>query len=183
MAIEENEVRQALGIDGDADPVAAIANMRADIEALKATISGDKATADKAAVAQLRSDLASAQRAALSGESVMNQRIAALEEERRQEKAHHKVENLVMRGKIKPAQREFALNLALTMAPDKFDEFASTLQGVDLTERGVASGSELAALEPTSAEMKLAKEMGLTRDDMMRQKAKNQGLTIPVEGN
>jgi hypothetical protein len=185
--MDEKAIRALLGIDEEADIGGAIGALQTTIVAQKAVIETDQPTADKAAYAAVRNDLATAQRAALTVESTMNQRIAALEEERRTEKAEHKVESLVMRGKIKPSQREFALNLALTMPPDKFDEFTATLQGVDLVERGVASGSEMAEFEPTQTEAAIARNMGKDpsskewRLGIMQQKAKAKGLTLPAE--
>lgn len=187
--MEVEEIRTALGIAEDVDPVAAIAAMRAENAALKGTIGADAALADKAEMARLRGVAADAQRRLLTIEGETNQRIAALEEERRIDKATNKVDGLIAKGRIKPVLRETALDLAQTMTEEKFDAFVATLPGVDLAERGMASGSELAELEPSATDISMAKQMGNWNDSnptesriaLMRVKAKAKGLTLPAE--
>lgn len=180
------DLRIALGIAEDGDPVAAIKNIHAEIAGLKATIASDKATADVAEMARLQNDLAEAKRSLIIEQSENARKIAAIEAEARKDKAIAKVEKAIASGKP-PAMREQLLEVALMMAPEKFDDFLATVPTIDLTERGVATGSELAELEPTSTEIAIAKQMGNwnevkateSRLALMRQKARDRGLTLP----
>jgi hypothetical protein len=189
--MELQDVLTALGIGEDADPVVAIKNMQARIASLEETIAGDKPTADAAEMSKIRNDLADTQRRLLTIESEHAAKIRQIEGERRKEQAHAKVETLIAKGRIAPVMRDTALNLAETMTPDKFDEFVATLPSIDLTERGVATGQELAELEPTPGEIAIAKQMGIwnekdpnsSRMELMRTKAKAKGLTLPAEVN
>lgn len=189
MAIVEAEVRTALGIDDEGDPVAAIANMRADIAALKDTIAADPKKAASGEMADMRRSLTEANRKLLTVEADFNNKIATLKEERRQEQARAKVDGLMARGKITKANEEAALDLALNLSAEKFDAIIATMQSVDLTERGVASGSDLADFEPTPGEIAVLRNMGAWDDKdpaksrlaIMRQKAAKKGVTLPVE--
>jgi len=183
------DVLTALGIAEDADPVAAIANIRAEVASLKETIAGDKPTADAAEMAKLRSDLVSANQRLLTIEGENAAKISRIEVERRKEQAVAKVDTLIAKGRIRPANRDVALSLAEDLSAEKFDEYVATLPSIDLTERGVATGSELADLEPSQQEIAIAKQMGTwdetkpaaSRLALMRVKAKERGLTLPVE--
>lgn len=186
---EMKDILTALGIAEDADPVAAIANLRAEIASLKETIASDKTTADVAENARLRMDLVAAQQRLLSIESENAAKIRQIEIERRREQAVAKVDALIMKGLVKPVNRDVALGLAETLSAEKFDEYVATLTPIDMTERGVATGSELAELEPTATEIAIAKQMGTwdenkpneSRLALMRVKAKDRGLVLPAE--
>lgn len=179
--IDVDELRKVLGIAETADPVAAIANMRAEIAGLKETIAGDKPKAEAAEFARVRNELVSAQQRLLTIESENAAKIRQIEAERRTEQAHAKVENLVAKGRIAPVNRDLAISLAESLSAEKFDEYVATLTSIDLRERGVATGHDLADLEPTAQEMQTASALGLTRMDIIRQKAKNRGLELPAE--
>lgn len=183
------DILAALGVAEDADPVAAIKNLQAEVASLKEAVAADKATADTAEMGRLRGELATVQQRLLTIESENSAKIRQIQEERRKEQAHAKVETLIAKGRILPAMRDTALNLAETISAEKFDEFVATLPALDLTERGVASGSELADLEPSATEIAVAKQMGFWNDAkpaesrmaLMRQKAAEKGLTLPAD--
>lgn len=183
--MDEAEIRTALGIDEEGDPVAAIANIRAENATLKATIASDAPAADKAAVAKLHADLAEAQRKTVTLEAEMSMKIVRLEQERNDEKAVALVETAIAKGRAYPVQRDMLINMAKRDLKGT-EEFMATLPSVDMRERGVASGNELAELEPTAQELTIAKQMGFETNNewrmgVMRDKAKAKGLTIPAE--
>lgn len=177
---DENEIRQALGIDDEADPVVEIQTLQAKIGELEIALEGDTPTADKAKFAQLKKDLGEAEKRYITQERTMTQRIIALEEENHREKAERMVEAAIASGRIQPSLKDMALKLALR-DPKDFEEFAAKLPGIDLTEHGVATDDDIAALEPTAEELKVAKQLGLSRIDIMKQKAADKGITLPPE--
>ncbi|KKL62145.1 hypothetical protein LCGC14_2188110, partial [marine sediment metagenome] len=177
---DDIEIRQALGIGEDADPVAEIGNLRGRIGELEAAVATDGKATEKAEVAQLRKDLADAEKRYLSQENEWQKRIISLEEDNRREKAERMVEAAVAQGRVQPALREMALKLALR-DPKDFEEFAAKLPGIDLTERGVATDADLAGLEPTATEMVATKQLGLSRVQIIRQKAADKGIDLPPD--
>ena len=185
--MDPKEIAQALGITEDDDAVAAIANMKAEIAEMKAQIAADPKLAQNADMREMRKQLTEANQRLLSVETNFNNRLAILNEDRRQEQATAKVEALVVRGKIPPVYRDTALDLAMNLTAEQFDAYVATLRSVDLTERGMASSDEMTAFEPTENEIKIAKSMGIDttskewRVGVMRQKAKATGLTLPAE--
>jgi len=187
--MNEAEIRAALGIDEDADIAEAIASMKATINAQAAVIATDSGKSDTAEVMKLRAELTAAHQKLLALESENAAKIRQLQEERRKEQAQAKVETLIAKGRIVPAMRETALNLAEMLSPEKFDEFVATLPAIDMTERGVASNHELAELEVTPGEIAVARQLGIWNDAdpaksrlaIMRQKAASKGLTLPAE--
>lgn len=184
---DENEIRQALGIDEEADVVAAIKNLQARIDELEMTLKADVQSAAKGELSRLRADLSTAEKRYITLEGEMNKRIITLEEENRREKAERMVDSAIAAGRVMPALKEMALKLALR-DPKDFEEFAARLPGVDLRERGVATDSDMAALEPTAIEISIAQQMGNwdaskpeeSRLDLMRVKAKEKGIVIPA---
>lgn len=177
---DENEIRQALGIGDDADPVAAVSNLQDKVKELEATIATDGKATEKAEVANLRKDLADARKLYLSQENEWQKRIISLEEINRREKAERMVDAAVTSGRVQPALREMALKLALR-DPADFEEFAAKLPGIDLTEHGVATDADLAGLEPTATEMVVAKQLGVSRIQLIKQKAADQGIDLPAD--
>ena len=178
--LDENALRQALGIGEDADPVAAVTNLQDRVKELEATIRADPKATEKAEVAALRKDLGDAEKRYISQEREMTQRVIALEQENRREKAEHMVDKAVSDGRVQPALREMALKLALR-DPKDFEEFAAKLPGIDLTERGVATDADLAGLEPTAAELIVAKQLGISRVQLIKQKAVDKGVDLPPD--
>jgi hypothetical protein len=83
--------------------------------------------------------------------------------------------------------REELIKYGMDVSSDRLSEFIATIPRVDLTERGVATGSELAELEPTAAQIEVAKTAGAwddakpieSRMALMRINAKRKGLTLP----
>jgi len=73
------EIRAALGVADDVDPVAAIATMRDENATLQATIAAGPGLPDAAEVAQMRRDLADAQRRYLTLESKRSAEIRAIQ--------------------------------------------------------------------------------------------------------
>lgn len=177
---DENEIRQALGIDDEADPVAAIQGLQAKVEELETTLKADTPTADKAEFARLKKELGEAEKRYITQEREMTQRIIALEEENRHEKAERMVDAAVAEGRVQPSLKDMALKLALR-DPKDFQEFVTKLPGIDLREHGVATDEDLLALEPTPEELKTAKQLGLSRIDIVRQKAADKGITLPPD--
>ncbi len=178
--LDENALRQALGIGEDADVTAEITNLHDKIKELEATIGADGKATEKAEVAQLRRDLADAEKRYLSQENEWQKRIITLEEDNRREKAERMVEAAVAQGRVQPALREMALKLALR-DPADFEEFAAKLPGIDLTERGVATDADLASLEPTATELVVAKQLGISRVQLIKQKAADKGIDLPPD--
>ena len=175
-----NEIGQDLGAGEDADPGAAVTNLQDKVKELEATIATDGKATEEAEVVNLRKDLADAEKRYLSQENDWQKRIITLEEINRREKAERMVDAAVTSGRVQPALKEMALKLALR-DPDDFEEFASKLPGIDLTERGVATDADLAGLEPTATEMKVAKQLGVSRIQLITQKAADQGIDLPAD--
>lgn len=186
--MDEKAIRALLGIDEEADIGEAISGLQATIVAQKAVIDTDPESGEKGTLAKLRADLAAAERKALTLESETNMKIAKIERERAEERAVAQVDTWVAQGKIYPSQREMVLNFAKRDLKEA-TELVATLPSVDLRERGVATGHELAELEPTAEEIKVAKQLGAwdakdpnkSRLALMKQKAADRGLTMPAE--
>ena len=107
-------------------------------------------------------------------------RILTLEGENALQKAERQVDEAIQGAKLLPKQRGMAIKLALRDAKE-FDEFLSTQPKViELGERGT-SGKGLAELEPSAEEMKIAQQMGNTREALIRQKAAERGVTLPAD--
>ena len=169
--MDEQAIRQALGLDEDGDILAAISSLKGAAK--------DIATGEKGEANQLRRELADARQQYLTSESEMTQRILALEDRNRQKEAEYTVDSAIQRGRVAPKDRDVALKLALN-DPEAFETFAANLR-VDLSERGIATDAQLAGLEPTKEEAAIAASMGITRKELMKQKAADKGLTLPAE--
>lgn len=189
MAVDEKAIRTLLGIDEEADPADAIRGLQSTIIAQDAVIKTDAKGEQKKELAGARASAAEAQRMVLMLQAESDAKFGKIDDERRKEKATNKVDMLVQRGKVKPVHRDMTLELALAMSDEKFDAYIAMLPTIDLTERGVATGHDLAELEPTQSEIAIAKQMGTWNDAkpeesrlaMMRTKAKEKGLTLPAE--
>lgn len=186
---ELKDVLTALGIAEDADPVAAIATMKAHIVSMGETIAGSKPAAEAQQLADVTGQLASVKQQLIIEQSENARQIAQIKAEGRRNKVEATVDKAIaMKGKP-PVMRDQLIEVGMMMAADKFDEFLATVPSIDLTERGVATGSELAELEPSSAEITIAKQMGQWNDTdpaksrmaIMREKAKAKGMTLPAE--
>lgn len=187
--MDEKEIRAALGIDESADIAVAIAGMKSTITAQAAVIASDAPTAEKAEVAQLRNDLAASRAQLIIEQSENARKISALEEANRKDQVVARVERAIGREGKPPVMRDQIIEYGMMVTPDKLDEFIARIPSVDLTERGVATGSDLAELEPTQAEINVYRQIGVwddkdpakSRMEAIRDKAKKKGLTLPVE--
>lgn len=158
MALEENEVRQALDLDDEGDVLGAIQALKAANIALTATIASD--TPDKGEVTQLRRELAEANQRVITLDNEKNTELLELRESVHNMQAEHRVDQAIARGRVTPANRAIALKVALAQSEEEFSRFVQALPRVDLTERGSAATGDLEAYEPTEAEVTIAKQFG-----------------------
>lgn len=165
-----DEIRQALGLGDEGDVIAAI-------NALKGA-ARDVATGEKGAENKLQRELSEARQRLLSQESEYGQRILALEDSNRQKEAEWAVDSAIQQGRVAPKDRDLALKLALNDS-EGFAAFAANLR-VDLNERGRQIDETMAAFEPTEAELHYGEQMGLTREQIMAQKAADLGVKLPA---
>jgi len=140
-------------------------------EAIEASINSlkQKAEGEKDA---LKADLAEAQK-----------RIIALEGANASEKATRSVDEAIKAGKFAPASRDTLIKMA-TGSPTEFGELvASTPENAIMgKEKGHdGSGGELGDLEPTVKELEYGLKMGLTREELIKQKAEDMGKEIPED--
>lgn len=189
MPYDENEIRQALGIDDTADPVATIHALAGEVATLKAAVASDRGKAESAQLLDVQRELSELKRQRLVEQGENERRIAELESRARKDRAVAKVERLIAQGKP-PRMREDLLDLAMTMPEDKFDAFVATIPTIDMRERGVATNADMLDLELTPAEITIAKQMGnwdeahpeKSRLNLMRVKAAAKGLALPEAG-
>jgi ATP-dependent protease ClpP protease subunit len=167
--MDDTAIRQALGLDGEGDIVTAISALKAQAQ--------DIATGEKGAENKLQRELSDARQKLLSQESEYGQRILALEDRNRQKEAEWTVDTAIQQGRVAPKDRDLALKLALSDA-DGFAKFAANLR-VDLNERGMAMDAAMAAIEPTADEVRIGATMGVTREQLIAQKAKDAGVALP----
>lgn len=185
--MDEKAIRELLGLDEEADISAAIRGLQTTVVAQKAVIETDTAKAEAAETAKLRNDLADARRRLIIEESENARKIATIEDSARRDRVEARVEKAIGREGKPPRMRDQLLEYGLSVPADKFDEFIATIPSIDMTERGVATGHELAELEPSQSDYAVAKSMGIDpaskdwRMGIMREKAKAKGLTLPAE--
>lgn len=139
---------------------------------------GDAPTkGNEIAVASLTKDLASA-----------NQRILTLEGTEGRRSAEVLVDEAIQKGRLIPAQRETAVKLAIASGSD-FEAYLKTSpEGqVPMGEKGQAGdgiAADLAALEPTPAQVEAAKALNIWspqhRIELMRENAKEKGVELPT---
>lgn len=183
----------ALGIGEDDDAVTAIEALKAEHaqaeQAAADAVAALRAQApEKGEVAELKAELKAVQQGFLTREADLQRRVIELERENAQAAAEAVVDRAISEGRVIPANRDMALKLALRDSKE-FEEFARTLPGVDYSERGVAQGAELAALEPTATEIAIAKQLGTwdesdpaaSRREIMQEKARARGTTLPED--
>lgn len=118
--------------------------------------------------------------AALKELSETQKRVIDLENRLATEDATRKVDEAIKAGRFAPATRDSLVKFALSDSEgfDKYVEatpinasFASGEHGSSQNEGGLPEVSE--------AELKIAASMGLTKNDLIRQKAEEQGITLP----
>jgi len=142
----ENELRELLGLADDADV----------LEAVKAL----KATADSKA--ELTESVTLAEHDKVKGQ------VAVLETTLAEQARDKRVADAITKGKLTPAQKEWADKYALT-DPSGFDAFIDAQPVVvALGEVGVDGADN--AVEVTEAEAKLAEKMGVSKEDLIAAK-------------
>jgi len=184
---DENEIRQALGIDDEADILAAVSGLHTEIATLKATLK-DQDPPGKDENRTLKRELAESQMKYVQLETEKDKKIIELQAGLRVAQAQHRVDAAIQAGRVAPAQREMVLNIALRESEDDFNTFIKGLPSVDFTEHGGAGGGDYADYEPTPQEIVIAKQMGSwdeakpaeSRLALMRAKAAAKGVTIPA---
>jgi phage I-like protein len=175
-----------LGLEAGSDAEAAVAA----IEALKAqnallqeTMKAD--APEKEAVAQMRTDLQSAQQRLLEMDAEHNRNTLQLREKVRTMEAEARVDKAIAQGRVTPANRDYALRVAISETEEGWNNFVRTLPSVNLKELGTAVGFDNEAYEPTQEEIAIARQMGqwddadpgASRVALMRAK----GAKIPAE--
>ena len=184
---DENEIRQALGIDDEADILAAVTGLHTEIAQLKATLK-DQDPPGKDENRTLKRELAESQMKFVQLETEKDRKIVELQSGLRVAQAEHRVDAAIQAGRVAPAQREMVLNIALRESEEDFTAFIKGLPSVDFTEHGGAGGGDYADYEPTPQEIAIAKQMGSwdeakpaeSRLALMRAKAAAKGVTIPA---
>lgn len=156
-------IRELLELADDADVVAAVRELKA-----KAAGSGGGGTA----VEELRSDLNAA-----------TQRVLTLERDAGTREAEDLVDAAIRDTRLLPAQRETAIKMALRDHDSAKVFLESQPKGVvELGERGSPNTeSMITELEPTQLELDVNKPAGLTRIDLIRQKAADKGIELPAD--
>lgn len=118
--------------------------------------------------------------AALKELSETQKRVIDLENRLANEDATRKVDEAIKAGRFAPATRDSLIKFALSDSEgfDKYVEatpinasFASGESGSSQNEGGLPEVSE--------SELKIAATMGLTKNDLIRQKAEEQGIELP----
>ena len=167
MSLEE--VRQALGLTEDGDPIAAINALKGEVTSLKATINSD--SPDKGEAAQLRAELQAANKAILDADAEKNRTILDLRERLASQQAENRVEKAIGQGKITPVNRDYALKVARDLDEDGWNKFVRTLPSVNLKEIG--SAADGADVEPTQEEASIARQMGINPEELVKQKVRD----------
>ena len=184
---DENEIRQALGIDDEADILAAVSGLHTEIATLKATLK-DQDPPGKDENRTLKRELAESQMKYVQLETEKDKKIIELQDGLRVAQAQHRVDAAIQAGRVTPAQREMVLKIALRESEEDFQTFIRGLPSVDFTEHGGSGGGDFADFEPTPSEIAIAKQMGNwneakpaeSRLALMRVKAAAKGVTIPA---
>jgi ATP-dependent protease ClpP protease subunit len=163
MTMDEQAIRQALGLDETADPVAAIEALRMRAETAEVTLKAD--APDKGEAAQLRAQLDEAHERILGSDNEHKGEIIQLRERMLQMEATARVEAAIAHGRITPANRALALEWALGKSEDEFNRFIASLPKVPMGELGTAGSFENEQYEPTAEEIAAAKQLGIWNDD------------------
>ncbi len=168
--MELTKLIEVLGLDEDTTEEAVLASlteMKAKTDLAVAQLNDGKPED----VAQLKSDLAEAQK-----------RIVALEGESATEKARREVDAAITARKFTPASRDTLIKMA-TGNPVEFGELVTaTPDNAVLASAEVGrdtDGDEIGELEPTKTEMESAVKLGLTREELIEQKARDAGKPVP----
>jgi hypothetical protein len=167
--MDDTAIRQALGLDDDGDPVAAIDALKTQISTLQQTIASDAPAQGE--VAQLRAELGAARREKLEADAAHNRDTLDLRERLAARDAEVRVEMAIGQGKITPANREYALVVARAESEDGWTKFMRTLPSVNLAEIGSANAGQT----PTQEEEWARQQMGIDPKELAAQKVRDQG--------
>lgn len=172
-------VRQALGLGEDGDAVAAIEGLKGQIATLTSTLQGE--APGKVEAAQLKADLQEARQRYISLDNEKNQEMFTLKEQVTQMKAENRVEKAINAGRITHANKEYALKVSLgSQSDEEWEAFVRTLPKVDLREHGASLDLQMAEVEPTEEQMRVARQTGQTREQIMAQNARDKGFKLPA---
>ena len=111
--------------------------------------------------------------------AALSAKVLELETREASTNARSLVEGAITDGKLLPAQREQSLKFALR-DPEGFTEFVKTQPKLlDFGEHGTSeTGDEdESAFEPTKLELDIARQTGITREQIMVQKMEDEGHT------
>lgn len=108
----------------------------------------------------------------------LSARVLELETREAASNARAAVEKAIDDGKLLPAQREQSMKFALR-DPDGFNDFIKSQPTIlEFGERGTSSGggdNDESEFEPTKLELDLAKQTGLSREEIIVQKMRDAG--------
>lgn len=169
MALDEQALRTELGLDGDADIIAAVKALKEKGPDPKPDPDPPTPDPEKAELSQKLNDA--------------EKRIITLEQQSARASAERSVDELISGGRLLPKQREMAVTMALRMDETEFKSYVETLPTsvITLGEQGTSDAPDLAGLEPTEAELAVAKQAGTSRESLMRQKARDKGIELPAD--
>jgi phage I-like protein len=155
-------IRAALGIGEDGDIAAAIASLQAQVATLQATLTAD--APEKLESARMREELQEANQRLLEADAAHNRDVLQLREKVRTMEAEARVDKAIAQGRVTPANREYALKVAMSETEEGWAKFVRTLPSVNLRELGTAGSFEYEEYEPTAAEIAVARQMGAWND-------------------
>ena len=168
MTIEA--IRAELGLAEDADEAAIMEAVKL-LKAAKPAGDGDgDGGGSDEQIAKLRQDLSAAEK-----------RVVTLEQDHEKAEAADLVDGYIRLGRLLPAQRDRMIKMALNDFEDAKQFLESQPKVVQLGERGTADETVLADLEPTAAELALAKQTGASRISLIRAKAREKGVELPAD--
>lgn len=161
--MELTKLIEVLGLKEDADEEAVLASL-AELK----TKAEPKEEKDQA-MATLKAEMAEDRK-----------QIVALQTERATDKARHDVDEAIKARKFTPASRDTLIKLA-TGSPAEFGEMvkATPDNAVLITGETGRDGGDITELEPTHAELDMAVKMGLSREELIEQKAIDEGKDVP----
>ena len=170
--MELTKLIEVLGLAEDATEEAVLARLAELKEkAEKPQDDPEKDKEKRDAVEAIQKELAEAQK-----------RIVALENEGATDKARREVDEAIKARKFTPASRDTLIKMA-TGSPTEFGELvkATPDNAVLITgEKGTdGDGDNMTELEPTQTELEVAAKMGLTREELIEQKAIDRGMNVP----
>lgn len=147
------------GVVMETDPTR-VTLARADLDALTA------------AVKRAQDEAASAKAAA-----------AKIEIERAEEAAQRKADADIAARSLPASVRPVLIELARAGKDDLYQSVVETSKAVPTTEEGTSTGGvNLAAIEPTEMDARVAAMLGMTIEQFRAQKARDAGVALPAQG-